>query len=325
MEESYYIQSQKGCEYMLPIQIDLPKNFLEEEIRCGYKVSSEMKKVWAVEMDMLYQLDQICRKYNIHYFASGGTMLGAVRHKGFIPWDDDIDIMMFREEYDKLCEVAPKELKYPYFFQTEYTDKGSLRGHAQIRNSKTTGILMSEKDRKYQFNQGIFVDVFPLDAVVNDKKLFRRQFKRAIKFKKRAFQIAKLTTRYNSYTLQSKKKFFIFLLHYIIKLDFFHLFSSEKYYKKFEDECRRYDYMNTEMVSTLSLQFDNHQHFKYRSDYQESIYMDFEFMQIPVSSQYDHALRTRYGEYMKFEKGTSYHGETLFDTEKPYSEYMQKK
>ena len=52
---------------MLPIQIDLPKNFLEEEIRCGYKISSEMKKVWAVEMDMLYQLDQICRKYNIHY------------------------------------------------------------------------------------------------------------------------------------------------------------------------------------------------------------------------------------------------------------------
>lgn len=68
-------------------------------------------------MDMLYQLDQICRKYNIHYFASGGTMLGAVRHKGFIPWDDDIDIMMFREEYDKLCKVAPKELKYPYFFK----------------------------------------------------------------------------------------------------------------------------------------------------------------------------------------------------------------
>lgn len=322
MEESYYIQSQKGCEYMLPIQIDLPKNFLEEEIRCGYKISSEMKKVWAVEMDMLYQLDQICRKYNIHYFASGGTMLGAVRHKGFIPWDDDIDIMMFREEYDKLCEVAPKELKYPYFFQTEYTDKGSLRGHAQIRNCKTTGILMSEKDKKYQFNQGIFVDVFPLDAIINDKKLFHRQFKRAMKYKKLAFQIAKLTTRYNSYTLQSKKKLFIFLLHYIIKLDFLHLFSSEKYYKKFEDECKRYDYMNTEMVSTLSLQFNNRQHFKYRSDYQDPIYMDFEFMQIPVSSQYDHALRVRYGEYMKFEKGTSYHGDALFDTEKPYSEYI---
>ena len=80
--------------------------------------------------------------------------------------------------------------------------------------------------------------------------------------------------------------------------------------------------MNTEVVSTLSLQFDNRQHFKYRSDYQEPIYMDFEFMQIPVSSQYDHALRVQYGEKKKKKKGTSYHGGALFDTEKPYSEYM---
>mgnify|MGYP001218621471 CR=1 FL=1 len=92
-------------------------------------------------------MERICKANGLKYFADSGTLIGAIRHEGYIPWDDDIDIMMFREEYDKLCKVAPKELKYPYFFQTEYTDKGSLRGHAQIRNCKTTGILMSEKIR----------------------------------------------------------------------------------------------------------------------------------------------------------------------------------
>lgn len=84
MEKSYYIQSQKGCEYMLPIQIDLPKNFLEEEIRCGYKISSEMKKVWAVQIDLLEQVKKICKKHGLKYFADSGTLIGAIRHKGYI-------------------------------------------------------------------------------------------------------------------------------------------------------------------------------------------------------------------------------------------------
>ena len=104
-------------------QLEIADSFYQEEERCGYVVSAHMKKVWAVELDLLYQLQQVCEKYGIQYYASGGTILGAERHKGFIPWDDDIDIMMLRDQYDLLCTHAD-EFEDPYFFQICETDKG---------------------------------------------------------------------------------------------------------------------------------------------------------------------------------------------------------
>ena len=100
---------------MVSLNIKLPENFLDEEIRDDYVVSSQMKQVWAVELDLLNKILEVCKKYNIKIIASGGTLLGAVRHKGFIPWDDDIDLMMRRNQYDKLCDVAEKEFTFSSF------------------------------------------------------------------------------------------------------------------------------------------------------------------------------------------------------------------
>ena len=83
---------------MVSLNIKLPENFLDEEIRDDYVVSSQMKQVWAVELDLLNKILEFCKKYNIKIIASGGTLLGAVRLKGLIPWDDDIDIYMIRPD-----------------------------------------------------------------------------------------------------------------------------------------------------------------------------------------------------------------------------------
>ncbi len=99
--------------------------FLDEKERCGYVVSHEMKKVWAVMLDLLSEFDRICNKYGLQYQASWGTLLGAVRHKGG-PWDDDLDVQMFRDDYNKLCEVAPQEFKHPCLFQSRTTDPFSF-------------------------------------------------------------------------------------------------------------------------------------------------------------------------------------------------------
>ena len=155
---------------MIELRLNIDKSFYKEETRDGYTISPEMKKLWAVELDLLNEFMSVCKRNNIRFSADAGTILGAVRHKGMIPWDDDIDVMMLREDYDKLCKIASKEFTYPYFFQTEDTDKGSLRGHAQLRNSATTGILYAEKEYKYKFNQGIFIDIFPIENLSEDTK-----------------------------------------------------------------------------------------------------------------------------------------------------------
>ena len=97
------------------------KNFsFEEETRQNYLISKEMKQVWACELDLLKKLLQVCEKYNLKCWADAGTLIGAIRDHGFIPWDDDIDVAMLREDYDKLVSIADKEFAHPYFFQTIY-------------------------------------------------------------------------------------------------------------------------------------------------------------------------------------------------------------
>lgn len=137
--------------------------FYKEEIRCGWRVDEKTKRIWAVQLEMLDEVERICKKYGLKYFADSGTLIGAVRHQGYIPWDDDIDLAMLREDYETFLKVAPGELKEHLVLQTPYREKNYLRAHAQLRNSRTTGC--SREDRKAGYNCGIFIDIFPLDAM----------------------------------------------------------------------------------------------------------------------------------------------------------------
>ena len=115
-------------------------DFLKEEYRNGYLITEKMKKVWAVELDLLSELDRVCKKYNIKYYAAFGTLLGAIRDKGFIPWDDDIDVWLLRDEYERLKQVAPKEFTGKYYYQDWYNSCGRTWIFSKLRNSETTAI-----------------------------------------------------------------------------------------------------------------------------------------------------------------------------------------
>ncbi len=126
-------------------------------------INEGLRKVWNIELDLLEKFKDICRKYNLCYCASSGTLLGAVRHKGFIPWDDDIDLFLPWEDYKKLLEIAPKECQYPYFFQSFLTEKDGEVGASRLRRSDTTGYTMWEqKNVGPNYDKGIFIDIFPL-------------------------------------------------------------------------------------------------------------------------------------------------------------------
>ena len=149
----------------------IPESFLQEEVICDYKVSSTLKAVQAVSLDLLIQLDRVCKKHNIRYFLGYGTLLGAIRHKGFIPWDDDIDVLMLRDDYEKFLTLS-NEFEYPYFLQTPETDPGYLFSITKLRNSETCNF--AKPRASFGINSGIWIDVFPLDkcALPDRKQIF---------------------------------------------------------------------------------------------------------------------------------------------------------
>ena len=101
----------------------------------GFLVSEKRKKIWNIELDLIRQFISICQHYGLHYIASGGTLLGAIRHNGFIPWDDDVDIMMPRNDYERFLNIAQSNLPKYCFVQSNKTEKYYANGHAQIRNN----------------------------------------------------------------------------------------------------------------------------------------------------------------------------------------------
>ena len=135
----------------------------------AYVVTAEKQELFSVLLDLLKELNRVCSENDITYYAFGGTMLGAIRHKGFIPWDDDVDIILPRKDYDRLKEVADKgAFGEPYFFQSPSTDKGYPKGFCRLRNSNTTEIPYD--DVAMNCNRGIFIDIFPLDILPDDEK-----------------------------------------------------------------------------------------------------------------------------------------------------------
>ena len=303
---------------MVDLNIDLPNGFLDEEVRCGYTVTRQMKEVWAIELDMLVKILSVCKKYGIKMFANGGTAIGAVRHAGFIPWDDDIDLELDRENYNKLCEIGPKEFTYPYFFQTEYTDPGSLRGHIQIRRTDTTGILKNEKNKRF-FNQGIFVDIFPYDKIPDDTDDEICYRKKVDDLKYKAYKRNLNLNEYmqsTSFIKTCAKIVYFFICRPFEK-------SSIEYYQEMENVASSYNDKIVKRMSAVTLNPLSDRLARTCDTFDNAIYFDFEFIKIPVSDKYNTVLHHTYGNYMEFVKEQSCHGDVLFDTCKPYTEYIE--
>ncbi len=306
------------------INIELPSSFFEGEEREGYLISPEMKKIWAVLFDLLNEFMKVCGKHDIHWWVDGGTLLGAVRHKGMIPWDDDIDVMMMRDDYNRLCAVAPQEFSHPYFFQTEETDKGSIRGHAQLRNSETTGILLSERANKFSFNQGIFLDIFPIDNIPDDDALFREQVKKVQHYRMKSIEYRNLTCNYH---IAKRRNIFKMVAGYVLHLlemgPMHGHFDYAKPYKKFVEEGQKYNGLLSKRVCKMVLSPIKQRRIWQRCWFDETIFMPFEMFQVPVPKNYVEVLDTFYGDWHTYKMGKNTHGGCLFDVDNPYTKYIQ--
>ena len=294
-------------EELTPIS-KIPANYFCEEVRNGYRVSEKMKKVWAVEIDLLEQFDKCCKDNNIDYAIAYGSMLGTVRHKGFIPWDDDIDIVMDRKEYNKLLKVAPSFFKGKYFFQYHGSEKNYCKTHAQLRNSETTAILRRDINNNNN-NQGIFIDVFPLDALPENKQ---KREKLLNKIEKNL----KLIYGYETYNLHKNHRLRGKSLYRLLKL-----VGINRYIKHFEKICSKYAKKEKKYVGDVAF-FGKKCSCWERELLKKKQYYDFEYTTVRGIKNYDYYLKQQYGDYMKPVYGASEHGDVFFDPEKPYTYYL---
>lgn len=251
---------------------------------------------------------EVCEKMKLRYFAFGGTVLGAARHNGFIPWDDDIDFVMPRKDYEIFIKEAQKFFPSQYFVQSYLSENDYFYPYAKVRDSNTTFIETMVKDLK--INHGIFIDVFPLDGT--PEKMGKIKFKEKLQnnfYNRRLmpFLYSNKGKRNKFYNLISK----IFLPSK--KLAFKHSLS---FAKKYDFDKSKYFCWNWGK-SFIKL-FKSEWFYNYT-------YLQFEDIKIKVPCKYVDYLNKHYGNWKEFppiEKRISYHPTTVIDLTSSYNKYL---
>lgn len=262
-------------------------DFLNEEVRDGYLVSKNMKKVWLIELDLLSQFIKLCNKYNLRYWVGFGTLLGAVRHKGFIPWDDDMDVWMPREDYDNLLKYGNSDLRDPYFLQTTLNDDDYYCSFARLRNSNTTGILVSHRNR---CNNGIYMDICPLDGL--DKSKLKQKF--------RSLYIRILNICAHAYLYNINHSFITRIIHYILRMPFIK-FKYKHLYVKVNKLAKKVTWEHAKQVGIVAFWPYEYRRNCFRKDaFSKYKIMPFENIMVNIPIGYDHILSTLYGKYMNY-------------------------
>lgn len=297
------------CERILEKGI-LPSSFFEAEIISDYYVDEKRKKIWAIELDLFIAFCDVCRKHNLKFWADGGTMLGAVRHKGFIPWDDDMDIIMPRSDYNKLLEIGPAEFGFPYFLQTPHTDRNYGYSFAKLRNSNTTCI--PSVFMKSGFNHGIHIDIFPLDKINldtydKDRENITEHIMRCSSFMKR-----------NSIELLDERQ-----------LRNYNKYFTENPAVEFDainDICSKYKDMQTAYVSNCTnVAFKKERLIWKKEWFEQTKQLEFETITIPVPFMVEERLTAQYGDYLTLppvEQRGTWHPNVIWDPDKSYLDHI---
>lgn len=286
---------------------EIPSDFLNEEVRNGFLVTAERKKLWMVILDLFLEFKRVCERYNLRYYPCYGFLLGAVRHHGYIPWDDDLDVCMPRDDYDRFLELG-HEFQDPYFFQIPETDPGYFYGMAKIRNSNTTAIT---KMFQYQgFNHGIWLSVFPLDnwRLENGENQFQQ-------IKKHLIDCSTFMRKKNPHLSEKDKQ----------RVEEFGDKDPNDSYRALNRIASQYRNEETDYKLILCSVYPYLKNVFRSEDFNSVIPCDFEGFEIPIPVGYDSILKGIYGDYYRFppveERGV-WHSGMLIDPDKSYLSHL---
>lgn len=275
--------------------MQFPKSYFEDEVRDGFYVSGMMKRAWAAQLEILEDIDRVCKKYNLLYFAEWGTLLGAIRHGGFVPWDDDMDICMKRKDYEIFAKVALEEMpKYYSILDFEHSDEKDYKCDdflIRLYNGNRIRLDKPFLDKFHGFPYVAGMDIFPLDYVAPTKKedeMLCEQVK----------VLSTLAQSINAFEPEEREEY----LQQIEKT-FDVKFDRSKsvriqIYMLADKLCGSYEESESDYLASMALRTINN--YKVPKEYySDAILVPFENTQIPVPIGYDGILKIKYGDYMK--------------------------
>ena len=263
--------------------------------------------------EILKSFIKVCNQLNLRYFAGYGTLLGVVRHGGFIPWDDDIDVIMPRKDYEIFLKEGVKHLPKNLFLQNKESEKGYILNFSKLRDVNTT--LVEKEYEKYDMKHGIFIDIFPLDGY---KKGVNKYFD--LRVKKLAFEqpsgikgaFKKVTNISQSIILKVGPVIGTYV-------------DLERTIKKMDEQAKKIPFDEAEEICDYAGSF-------YITPTPKSVFkygkkMKFEDIEISVPYDCDTYLKLLYGDYMKLppeNERKPHHNFLIVDTKNPYTKYMKK-
>ena len=316
--------------------ISIPNSYLEDEIRDGFYIPSITKRTWAMELTVLDLIDEICRKHDIKYFADWGTYLGAVRHGGFIPWDDDLDICMHRNEFERFKAAAETELPEGYSIMSFHNNDYSWKFIANVVPNDHMCFEGEYLKSHYAFPYIVAIDIFIIDNISDNTDL---EAERSEQIKK-ILTVADLLDTYidkgvkmisdnissethNSKSAEEISKEINNAINYAENLTGIRIDRTlplieikRALYSKVEKLLKIDNTKNTsKIVQKVPWGVYEGRSFA-REVYEESMRIPFEMLSIPVPLKCDYMLKNKYGDYMRIIMGGGGHDYPYFKGQK---------
>ena len=257
-----------------------------------YVADEVLRGIQLTQVEILLEFDRICKKHNLSYVLWAGSMLGAVRHKGFIPWDDDIDVALIRKDYERFLEICKTELDSSYFLQNNETEAEHVHLFSRLRKNDT--YFDNEKYKKRNTHHGIFIDVFPLDNVMPNTLV------EGIRCS--AFTVFYKFFVVGNFGVSTKLKFPKRAIGYMFVNPLALLMGKKRLIRITDKVLTFFNKKNTGYLNHLTLGTTKGRFRGFlisEADYYDVILIDFEGHTFPIPRSYDKLLRNRYGDYMK--------------------------
>ncbi len=279
-----------------------PPEFFYDEVRCGFYVSETMKRFWAAQLEVVYEISRVCERHDINWYAELGTLLGTIRHKGYIPWDDDLDISMNRPDWEKFFKYAPDELPEGYCALNMRNNPEFELSLGRVTNSHGINTYSEHLKSFHGCPYCVGVDIFPLDRLYKDP--VKEQGR-----KKRAKDVSRVLNLIGSLGMNAPevRK----LLAEIERENHVVLHKNARLprelrllFEKISMECGDADYEEVAVSNAWLLEDWGNCPRDLYEDWEEK---PFETVQLRATVKYDDLLRKYYGDYMTIKKAGGAH------------------